>query len=281
MRFAIALLSMLLKVACATPPENTFTASTPAAPVVKAFLGIPLTDSIDFIRWKVSFSGNRYKLHCNYGIGKPNTNGFINGGSTVDLEGQLEKEQGVYTLRNGNKVLKMAELNTDLLHILDQNNKPLIGNGGWSYSINNMSPAFTSQISPSLSHKQSVLKDSIAYEGRTPCGVPGIVPSGKECYKLKWYIVFYADASNNQPGTYRLYGTPNRKKGGVKGEWKIITGADGRITYQLYDDAGKVFIKLLKTDENILVFTDASGKLLVGNEDFSYTLNKMDRFLKI
>jgi hypothetical protein len=281
MRFTIALLSMLLNVACATPPEQTYTASTPAAPVVKSFLGIPLGDSIDFIRWRISFSDDRYKLHCNYGIGKPNTNGFINGGNTVDLEGDLKKEQNIYILRNGNKVLKMAELNSDLLHVLDQDNNPLIGNGGWSYAINNMSPLLSGQITRVIHHKQTVLKDSMAYEGRTPCGVPGIIPSGMTCYKLKWYIVFYANAHNNQPTTYRLYGTPYRKEGGIKGEWKIITGADGRIIYQLYDDAGKAFIYLLKTDENILVFTDASGKLLVGNEDFSYTLNKMGRFLKI
>src|SRR5262245_33136849 len=101
MRFTIALLSMVLNLACATPPEKTYTASTPAALVVKAFLGIALADSVDFIRWKITFSGNRYKLHCNYGIGKPNTNGFINGGSIIDLEGELMKAQNVYTLRNG------------------------------------------------------------------------------------------------------------------------------------------------------------------------------------
>jgi hypothetical protein len=168
MRFTIALLSMLLNVASATPPEKTYTASTPAAPVVKSFLGIPLGDSIDFIRWKISFSGNRYKLHCNYGIGKPNTNGFINGGSTVDLEGDLKREQNIYILRNGNKVLKMAELNSDLLHVLDQDNNPLIGNGGWSYAINNMSPQLSGQITGAVHHKQTVLKDSMAYEGRTP-----------------------------------------------------------------------------------------------------------------
>ena len=32
---------------------------------------------------------------------------------------------------------------------------------------------------------------------------------------------------------------------------------------------------------DLLVFTDGGGKLLVGNEDFSYTLNKTGRFLKI
>ena len=121
----------------------------------------------------------------------------------------------------------------------------------------------------------------MAYEGRTPCGVPGIVHAGTECYKLKWYVVFYADPLTNQPTTYRLLGTPYRKEGGIKGKWKIIAGEDGRTVYRLYDEAGNAFISLLKTDENILLFTDTKGKLLVGNEDFSYTLNKSPRFLKI
>ena len=281
MKLAIALLSMLLNVACATPAEKTYTASTPAAPVVKSFLGIPLGDSIDFIRWKITFSGNHYTLHCDFGIGKPNTNGFMNGGSKVDLKGELKKEKNIYVLKNGDKILKMAELNQDILHVLGADNSPLIGNGGWSYAINNMSPSPTSQLTGVMHQKQIVLKDSMAYEGRTPCGVPGIIAPGMECYKLKWYIVFYANPNNNQPTTYRLYGTPHRTDGGIKGEWKIVTGEDGRIIYRLYDVAGKVFINLLKTDENILVFTDAGGKLLVGNEDFSYTLNKSGRFLKI
>ena len=40
------------------------------------------------------------------------------------------------------------------------------------------------------------------------------------------------------------------------------------------DDKGNGLLYLLKLDEHILVFTDAHEKLLVGNEDFSYTLNR-------
>jgi hypothetical protein len=39
------------------------------------------------------------------------------------------------------------------------------------------------------------------------------------------------------------------------------------------DEQGKGFMYLLKLDDHILVFTDADGKLLVGDEDFSYTMN--------
>lgn len=282
MKTAISLLSMVLSIACASSGEKTYTASTPAAPVVKSFLGIPFTDSVDFIRWKITFSGNHYTLHCNYGIGKPNTNGFINGGNKIELKGELRKEKNIYQLHNGDKILKITELNTDLLHLVDADNRLLIGNGGWSYAINNMSPSVTDQINSNVHAKQTVLKDSMAFEGRTPCGVPGIIAPGAECYKLKWYVVFYADSGNNQPTTYRIVGTPYYgKEGGIKGKWEIITGDDGRIIYRLYNDSGNAFIHLLKTDENILLFIDAKGKLLVGNEDFSYALNKSARFLKI
>ncbi len=281
MKIVISLLSMVLSVTCASSGEKTYTASTPAAPQIRSFLGISHSDSIDFIRWQITLTGNHYKLHCNYGLSKPNTNGFINGGGKIDLEGELKKEKNIYQLRNGDKILKIAEWNSDLLHILDADNSQLIGNGGWSYAINNMSPLVTDQINSNVQATKTVLKDSMAFEGRTPCGVPGIIAPGAECYKLKWYVVFYANSDNNQPTTYRLFGTPYRKEGGRKGNWKIVTGKDGRIIYQLYDESGKAFINLLKTDENILVFTDANGKLLVGNEDFSYTLNKSASFLKI
>lgn len=122
--------------------------------------------------------------------------------------------------------------------------------------------------------KKMVLKDSMAFEGRTPCGVPHIIESGKECYKLKWYLVLYTN-NKNEPATYRILGTPYRREdGGRKGNWKITTGKDGRIIYQLNDENEKPFIYLLQIDQGVLIFTDAKGNLLVGDHDFSYTLNR-------
>src|SRR5205814_10602212 len=90
-----------------------------------------------------------------------------------------------------------------------------------------------------------------------------------------WYIILYELGEKNGTGTYKVFGTPYRKAGGKKGNWKLITGKDGRIIYQLNDDNGRGFLFLLKLDENILVFTDAGGKLLVGDKDFSFTLNRI------
>lgn len=258
--------------ACGTAPERKYTASTPAGPVVRNFLGISLTDSVDFIRWKLTLDADRYKLECNYGIGKPGTNGFYNGGKTISQAGAVRKEKSVYQLQNGGKMLRMLELNSNLLHVLNDNDALLIGNGGWSYTLNNIHPADIDELNSNV--QQTAFNDSITFEGRTPCGIPGVIPAGTTCYKLKWYLALYAPVKNDTAPRYRLWGTLTYKEGGRNGTWKVVTTNKNHILYCLNDSDGKPFIYLLKVDEDILLFTDATGKPLTGDEDFSYTLNK-------
>lgn len=273
MKMIMAFLSLILISSYVTGKERSFTGSTPAGIIVKSFLGISLTDSVDFIRWQLILSEEHYKLSCSYGIGKPNTNGFINGGEKIVLKGVLHKEKHNYQLQNGSKTLQLIELNEDLLHLLDTDHNLLVGNGGWSYTLNNLRPTFTSEMNTTAA--QTIFKDSLVFDGRTPCAVPGITATGMECYKLKWRIILYADGKNNTTGNYKILGTPYRTAGGRIGKWRMITGKNGRIIYQLNDEKGNVLLYLLKVDENILVFTDTDGQLLVGNEDFSYTLNRV------
>ena len=268
MKFLTTLLSITLLAACANSKETNYTASTPADPVVRKFLGISLSDSIDFIRWKLSLNDLKYTLECNYGIGKPNTNGFYDGGKKVSLNGTVKRGQGTntYTLQNGSHSLHLIELNSNLLHIANPDNTLLIGNAGWSYALNKLNSSLTPDSK--LIGKQSPVRDSIAFQGRTPCGVPNITPARKECYKLKWYLVLY---DNN---SYRLLGTGYRVEGGRRGVWKTSADKDGQIIYELKDETGKTFIHLLKLDEGVLIFIDEKRNLLVGNHDFSYTLNR-------
>ena len=76
MKVITTFLSIILLASCASSKETNYTASTPADPLVRIFLGISQTDSIDFIRWKLTLSEKKYSLECSYGISKPNTNGF-------------------------------------------------------------------------------------------------------------------------------------------------------------------------------------------------------------
>lgn len=272
MKNMVTVFVLLLIGCCSNGKEKNYMGSTPGGRVIKLFLGIPLTDSVDFIRWKLTIRASDYELQCNYGIGKNNTNGFINGGRNLGLIGRLSTDKNYYALQNGNKTLYIARLNADLLHLLDNNKSLLVGNGGWSYTLNSLAASFSDHVN--LSPHQTAIKDSLDFEGRTPCQIPGIIPAGTQCYKLKWHIILYADTRTNRPGRYKIFGTTWRQDGPKTGHWKIITGKDGRITYQLNDEKGEKLLYLLKLDENILIFTDAAGKLLVGDEDFSYTLNR-------
>jgi hypothetical protein len=273
MKYSLLLLMIIIS-SCVKGKDPRFTGSTPANDAVKKFLGIPLKDSIDFIRWQLTINERSYSLHCNYGIGKPNTNGFMGGGKTTEFKGDVKRIKNKYQLVNGRQVLSLLELNSNLLHLLNEDNTMMIGNGGWSYTLNNLVPVVSGELS--VSTKQTAIKDSIAFEGRTPCGVPGIIPDGKTCYKLKWWLVLKAGKDPGK-GIYYVNGTAWYEKGGINGTWELITTKDGKNIYQLYDENKKTFIRLLKLDEGVVIFIDEKRNLLVGDHDFSYTLNRTSR----
>lgn len=270
MKVIVPLLIILCIASNTSGRESIYTGSTPAAPVVRTFLGIPLSDSIDFIRWKIVLDNGQYQLSCNYGISKANTSGFINGGAKVELSGRYKKENNYIILKNGSIMLRAVQLNENLLHLLGTGNQLLVGNGGWSYTLNSVSPQVAYEIS--IVASPAAFKDSIAYEGRTPCGVPGVIDAGSLCYKLKWYIVLYPGVQKGKEGTFKILGTRWRREGGVTGNWKLIAGKKQAI-YQLDYGNGKGSLYLLRVDDHIMVFTDEEGKPLVGDKDFSYTLN--------
>ena len=61
--------------------DTALTASTPCDSFIRSALGIPQAPLIDFIRWRLVLSEDmRFSLHIHFGEGKPNTNGFKNGG---------------------------------------------------------------------------------------------------------------------------------------------------------------------------------------------------------
>jgi len=272
MKMTAAFWAIFLVVSCASGKEQVYTGSTPADPVVRSFLGIPLSDSVDFIRWKCILRDSHYQLQCNYGIGKANTNGFIKGGLKIELQGAYRRDNNYILLQNRSRTLKALALNEDLLYLLDTDNSLLAGNAGWSYTLNSTTPLGSGRVS--ITAAPSKLPDSMVFEGRTPCKVPGIIPPGSSCYKIKWQVFLYPKAQMHTPGNYKIMATSWRKEGGRTGIWKIITGKNGRTIYQLNDAQGKGLLYLLKLDEHILAFTDAQGKPLVGDEDFSYTLNR-------
>ena len=253
---------------------RTYVGSTPAHDVVRDFLQISSTDSIDFIRWKLEIGSTTFKLQCRYGLAKPGTPGFSNEQS-VSFEGGLTKLENHYQLKHKGKGLSLLEVNANVLHFLDHHNRMLIGNGGYSYALNSTHPVEADGFN--IRYKQKNIKSPLVFEGRTPCrDLPALLGLNKSeaCNKMKWYFLFYTDSATGKPSYFLMGGMGYRKETMARGRWQIVTEPNGRIIYRVYFDKWVRSLDLLQGDDNILFFIDANGHLLVGNEDFSYTLNR-------
>jgi hypothetical protein len=162
----------------------------------------------------------------------------------------------------------------------------------------NLSKAQTAAIDNKLSQTitfHSIPKGPSVYgvfEGRPPC--VGIVKqlqisTDTNCEKLKWNIILYRDPLTLQPTDYILSmvgggdiikqeGSSYRQKI-IKGKWAIIKGIrsnpDAEV-YALQLTKSKSYLYLLKGDDNVLFILDENKELRVGNEDFSYTLNRVE-----
>jgi hypothetical protein len=270
MRTILSVLFFFLFISCATAKEKKYTGSTPAGQEVKIFLGISLSDSAGFIRWVLIINDNSYALDCNYGIVKPNTNGFIDNGKRITLTGFISKNGNYFRLENNNRFLNIVMIDTNLLQLLSNEKKMLVGDGGWSYTLNNTSIAVAG--TSNINSQFKPFKDSLVLVGRTPCAIPGALPEGTNCYKLKWHVVMYNDGSNTA-GTYTIFGNLWTREQPKTGNWSIVK-SNGSMFLKLTDFNKKIPVFLKKIDDNIFMFADSKGSLLVGNEDFSYTLNR-------
>jgi hypothetical protein len=118
------------------------------------------------------------------------------------------------------------------------------------------------------------------FVGRTPCReianeIGASVPD--QCHKLKWDITLFQDKVTGAPTTYRIDATLYRQSPRM-GKWKIVSATrhhPNAIIYELEAASGPGSIQLLKAD-NIMFFVGQNGRLMVGNADFSYTLNRAD-----
>ena len=257
--------------------DAQYTGSTPAHMNVREFLNISLTDSIDFIRWNLVLHEGSYDLDCHYGLGRAGTNGFING-QHIRFSGQLEKAGHYYHLKRGNKIFYIREINFNLLYLLDKNKSLLVGNGGFSYVLNNLVPKRSDQFNHPT--KQGHPEYISTFQGRTPCQELSALmgrQSSAACNKMKWYLAFFSDSITGKPTYYLKGGSRFKREAMEKGSWEIME-KNGRIIYKLEPGKNLKPLYLLKADDNILFFTDAEGNLLVGNEDFSYTLNRTENY---
>lgn len=120
------------------------------------------------------------------------------------------------------------------------------------------------------------------FDGRTPCQELAHQLNEKasnDCMKIKWRLVLYKTTETS--GMYTLKGLVYQRENPRTGSWHITKGTKNNpnaIVYQL-DQQGKESLLLLKADDNVFFFLDKDKNILVGNRDFSYALNRVNKTL--
>src|SRR5688572_19833946 len=263
MKSLIFLLFLFLN-SCVSGKEINYTASTPAGNHVRNFLGISQVDSVDFIRWNLEIINlNEFNLSCSYGIGKPNTNGFIDK-KEVSLKGKAHLENHILSLIANGKTLSFRMLNHNILHILNKDQTLMKGNDGWSYTLNAIDKIQTKEVN--MPPVKTNFKDSIVFSGRTPCKTIGDIlydNKSPNCYKIKWIVALHKGNPDASSGMYKI------GRNGNTGTWKLQSNGH-HVVYRLELKNGKHF-DLVQVDENIAYILDQNDEILVGDLDFSYS----------
>ena len=130
--------------------EENFVGGTPAGGYVRKFLKIPFDKELELIRWQLSLQPDHsFKLACSFGVIQPNTMNFKGGGEQVSITGKWTTEKGiknnpasiVYTLESDQGAsIRMVKMDDRVFHLLFSDKSLLIGNGGWSYTLNKSRP---------------------------------------------------------------------------------------------------------------------------------------------
>lgn len=272
-------------------------ACTPGDSLIKSHLSIPSEIIIDFIRWELTLNQTVEKqafvLNIQFGESQPNTLGFKSGGHKKTFEGEFsisndnsERISGdIYHLksRQFTQEISMVRLNDNLFHLLTPENQLIVGNGGWSYTLNNKQPVKTDNKLPVLPDLSASIIDTyiqVIYDGRTPCqdfAAEHNMNVNESCFKLKWKLILNRDSVSHNPTTYTIRKVIDNMPRDLTGKWTVIKGTPSNpdaLIYQLDPDIPAQTISLLVGDENILFFLDKDKELFVGNNNFSFTLNR-------
>ena len=292
--FQIALwaVTMLFFSSCSATnnPGINLVGSTPGDPAIKSMLAIPANENADFIRWNLKLmDDNSFNLDISYGESQPNTLGFKEGSKKKTIVGrftiaknQLKGFKEVYELISNDFVetISLAKLNENIYHILTLDKQLMIGNGGWSYSLNRLEAVEADSIlivSPTAVDKDS----EVVFEGRTPCQefkeAHPEMQASSGCFKIKWKLVLYKDAVANKPTTCTVRNIVDNQPRDISGTWEIIKGtatSPNATIYSIRVDNLQEPLLFLQADDNVLFFLDRNMNPFVGNQDFSFALNR-------
>lgn len=242
-------------------------------------LTIPPQRKCDFIRWHLVLE-KTFSLQIEFGEARPNTRGFVPiaerrgpyDGELIQLTGAVgvARTNGRETLRltssdNGKAQFSIARLNDNIFHVLSSDGNLMIGNGGWSYTLNRENPVASSSAVETGSGRRTTTPRAV-FVGRTPCRELGeLFAPATGCLKLKWRLTLDRDPMTMKPTTYKLEGTLYRTQT-IEGKWETVAPNVLRLE-------NRKPVTLLAV-EDLLFFLDQNGVPMTGNNDFSFTLNR-------
>lgn len=279
---------------------GVFEGTSLCADVARPFLNIPAAAQCDRTKWKLTLevdpqtgSPTTYKLDSEYGYHVDNRTLLMKGsnvreGKWVITRGaKSDPNARVYQLDSDDKQLAISfqVLDSNLIHLLDRDKALVIGDSGQSFTLSRttgVDPVSVGAVKVSdrgTGTLHSPTRSSVVgvFSGRTPCRevaqqLNHPVPS--DCFKLKWALTLYQDPKTQTPTTYKLRGTLFRDLD-REGKWSVINGRgddSDAVVFRIQSDKGSLM--LLNEDDNILFFLNNDGGMMVGNRDFSYTLNR-------
>lgn len=292
-RNALLLICIFLTASCSagnTNPAIILIGSTPGDEPIKARLTIPAETKVDFIRWNLILDDkSTFVLHIAYGESKPNTLDFKSTGKqtfkgTYLIVNNQEENRltQIYKFKSDDlpEVISLVKISENLFHILTPQGKLMIGNGGWSYSLNRKTYFDSGEILIS-SPKSDDKSLQLVYDGRTPCkkiaAEHSEMSASPSCFKLKWKLILNRDSATYLPTTCTIRTIVDNQPRDVTGRWAIIKGTATNaeaIIYNIQADNLAEPILLFVGDENVLFFLDKNNEPFIGNEDFSFTMNK-------
>jgi hypothetical protein len=305
--FILLLLPLLGFTPCTRSSESNtpfavFVGTSLCAEVARPLLAIPREAQCDRTKWNLALyvdpqtqKPTTYKLSSEYGYHVDNQTLLMKESNV--REGRWKIAKGVKT--NSNAVVYQLDpadtgltisfqlIDPNLIHLLDGDSSMTLGNGAQSFTLSRIDPVRNAQNSAS----NVLVKNSTpvpttsgsamagVFGGRTPCREVAQQlnhPVGNDCTKLKWELTLYQHPETQTPTTYKLRGTLFRDYD-RQGTWTIVRGRRGdpnAFIFKLDPDKNGKSLLLFNADHRILFFMHDDGSLMVGNRDFSYTLNR-------
>jgi hypothetical protein len=152
----IIVLALVSVMATSSSPDPVvFVSASPCDAIARYYLDIPKDLACEMIKWRLSLythprdkTPTRFQLSYTYGMTKPGTRDFMNGGLTKEITGSWTEIAStahsvgshIYQLQPASRqgTIPLLKLNEQVLHLLDTNGHLMIGNAGFSYTMNKL-----------------------------------------------------------------------------------------------------------------------------------------------